>query len=95
MVADTIYKLIKTVGGQPKPSEWREKMSGKLEFGEMMAELSLGLTALSVMNDCEKYGMVSGCDENCPQLERGECEIYGNLDGYFKEQNEPTWRSFK
>ena len=53
-----------------------------------MAELSLGVTALSIMNDCEKYGMVSGCDENCPQLLRGECEIYTDLDGYFKEESE-------
>jgi len=25
------------------------------------------------MTECEQYGMMSGCDENCPVLIRGDC----------------------
>lgn len=27
------------------------------------------------LSECEKYGMFSGCDENCPVLQRGDCNI--------------------
>lgn len=48
--------------------------SSKMAFAETLAISTLGTTAYSVMTDCEKYGMVSGCDEGCPQWQRGECE---------------------
>jgi len=28
-----------------------------------------------MMNACERYGSVSGCDENCPVFLVGECEF--------------------
>jgi len=52
-----------------------KRVSEKLQFANTMAELDLGITAASVMTDCEKYGMVGGCDEDCPVLIRGECEL--------------------
>ena len=33
--------------------------------------------------DCFNYGSVSGCDENCPAMLNGECEIY---DDNFNEK---------
>ena len=56
--------------------------SGKRDTGinssiaDFLAERCLGATAVSVMNDCYKYGMLHGCREDCPQLLRKECEIY-------------------
>lgn len=47
----------------------------KLEFSETLAS-SLGTTVGSIMTDCERFGMAYGCQTDCPQLLRGECEIY-------------------
>lgn len=64
-------------------------MEEKIAFSNTLAELSLGITASSIMTDCEKYGMCYGCNEDCPQLQRGECEIYKDVDDYFQqEENE-------
>lgn len=27
------------------------------------------------MNDCERYGMMAGCDTGCPVLQAGKCEL--------------------
>jgi hypothetical protein len=27
-----------------------------------------------LMNDCERYGMTWGCDEDCPVYQRNECK---------------------
>jgi hypothetical protein len=32
--------------------------------------------------DCFNYGSVAGCDENCPALLEGQCEIYANAEEY-------------
>lgn len=61
-------------------------MDEKMIFANTLAEIVLGTTASSIMNDCEKYGMVSGCDEDCPQLQRGECEIYKDVDDYCERE---------
>jgi hypothetical protein len=38
--------------------------------------------------DCYNYGSVGGCDEECPALNNGECEIYKDVDDYItKETN--------
>ncbi|MEQ2677985.1 hypothetical protein AAAU98_14675 [Enterocloster citroniae] len=58
----------------------------KLTFANTLAELGLGITAASIMTDCERYGMSYGCDEDCPQLQRGECEIYNDVDDYFEQE---------
>lgn len=35
------------------------------------------------MNDCEKYEMGWGCDEDCPVFQNGDCE--------FQEELEKEW----
>jgi len=32
--------------------------------------------------DCFNYGSVDGCDEDCPALNHGECEIYESVEDY-------------
>lgn len=49
-------------------------------FANTIAELALGETAASVMTDCEKYGMMYGCNGDCPQLLDGNCEIEKDYD---------------
>lgn len=44
-------------------------------FARTINERHLGITAASVMTDCEHYGMTYGCTVNCPVLMRGECEL--------------------
>ena len=61
-------------------------MEEKIAFAYTLAELGLGVTASSIMTDCEKYGMRYGCGEDCPQLQRGECEIYKDVDDYFEQE---------
>ncbi len=57
----------------------------KQNFGNTLAEWDLGVTAASIMTDCEKFGMTFGCQEDCPQLERGECEIYKTVEDFINE----------
>ena len=35
--------------------------------------------------DCFNYGSVSGCDENCPALNHGECEVYKDVETFLSE----------
>ena len=37
------------------------------------------------MTDCEKFGMTYGCQEDCPQLLRAECEIFKNVEEFLEE----------
>jgi len=55
-------------------------MSDKQNFANTIVELDLSVTAVSIMTDCEKFGMTYGCQEDCPQLLRGECGIFKNND---------------
>lgn len=55
-----------------------------VEFANTTAELGLGVTASSIMTECEKYGMCYGCDIHCPVLQRGECECEDNKELYQK-----------
>jgi hypothetical protein len=32
--------------------------------------------------DCFNYGSVGGCDEDCPVLNDGRCEIYKDIEDY-------------
>ncbi len=41
----------------------------KLSFARVLAD-SVSLS----MNECESYGMMSGCDLECPVFNRGECQ---------------------
>jgi DNA-directed RNA polymerase subunit RPC12/RpoP len=49
----------------------------KMGFGRFLSETD---GDKNNHGDCFNYGSVSGCDENCPVLLRGECEV--------QEQNE-------
>ncbi len=60
-------------------------MKNKNSFANTITEMDLGITASSIMTDCEKFGMTWGCQEDCPQLERGECEIYKSVEEFLKE----------
>lgn len=53
-----------------------------MSFANTMAEKCLGITASSIMSDCEKFGMCYGCQEHCPQLQREECEIYASVEDF-------------
>lgn len=46
-----------------------------MTFARTITELDLGITAASVMTDCEKYGMTYGCNTECPVLVAGKCEL--------------------
>ena len=53
-------------------------------------KLNLGRTLNShnqtpTSDDCHNYGSVSGCDEHCPVLIDGDCEIYKNVNEFIKE----------
>ncbi|OGM09083.1 hypothetical protein A2Z67_03810 [Candidatus Woesebacteria bacterium RBG_13_36_22] len=52
--------------------------NSKIEFTRMVGSLS-GDT--NNHGDCFHYGSFGGCDSDCPQLRRGECDCPGeNLD---------------
>ena len=46
-----------------------------MTFARTITEMDLGVTASSVMTDCEKYGMTYGCNTECPVLIAGKCEL--------------------
>lgn len=50
-----------------------EDSSRKAAFASTLADLDSHTPA--GMSDCESYGMTWGCDEDCPVLLRGECEL--------------------
>lgn len=50
-------------------------VSIKTDFANTITEWDLGVTASSVMTDCEKYGMTWGCNVDCPVLRAGNCEL--------------------
>lgn len=46
----------------------------KLALGHTFAELDNSMPN-GILTDCEAYGMLGGCDENCPVLIAGKCEL--------------------
>lgn len=52
----------------------------KLAFARTLAD-----TISPQLSDCEAYGMVSGCDKNCPVLVSGNCQIYASVDEFLEE----------
>jgi len=44
-------------------------------FAKEISSTSLGITASSVMSDCEHYGMTYGCNTECPVLLANKCEL--------------------
>jgi len=55
-------------------------MMSKYGLAVELAIRDLGVTAASVMNGCEKYGMTHGCDVDCPVLNAGECELKDDVN---------------
>ncbi|ELC8463915.1 TPA: hypothetical protein I9Z35_000470 [Clostridium perfringens] len=55
----------------------KEHMIQKKEFAE---RLTTGDNNGLGMSDCDKYGMTYGCDEECPVLNGGNCEIYSSVE---------------
>ena len=45
-------------------------MEQKLMFANTIADLSM-----PPMSECYRYGIMWGCDGNCPVFSRGECKI--------------------
>lgn len=52
------------------------------EFANEIAIRSLGTTAVSIMTECEKYGMCYGCNQYCPVLIAGECDNEDSIRMY-------------
>lgn len=46
--------------------------NAKLDFSRTMTDESKGFITSSM---CHNYGIMSGCDEGCPSLLNGECEV--------------------
>jgi secreted trypsin-like serine protease len=66
-------------------------MSGTRElFANTIMEL--GNYATHMENECERFGMVWGCKENCPVLEKGQCKcgLYTNIKEYLDWINKQT-----
>lgn len=38
------------------------------------------------LSECEKYGMMSGCDEYCPVFIEEKCELQQELEMKFEEK---------
>ena len=55
---------------------------GNLAFAKTICEHDLGITAASIMTDCEHHGMTYGCTVDCLVLQAGKCELQ---DGENKE----------
>lgn len=59
-------------------------ISNKMILANTLTELDNSLP--KGMSDCYKFGMAWGCREDCPQLERGECEIYSDIEDFLNEK---------
>lgn len=46
----------------------------KLQLGHTLAEVDNGMPN-GILTDCEAYGMTGCCDENCPVLIAGKCQL--------------------
>lgn len=62
----------------------------KLALGYTLAEVDNSMPN-SILTDCEAYGMVSGCDENCPVLIAGKCELQDTDNKKLYELAKQVW----
>ncbi len=53
----------------------------KIAFANTLAEIG---DYPKIMNECEKYGIVAGCDEDCPVFQRKECPVQKENEEHFK-----------
>ena len=56
----------------------------KINFIETLINLDDNIP--KSLSKCEKYGMMSGCDEHCPVFIEGKCELQQELEMKFKEK---------
>ncbi|MFY8161972.1 MAG: hypothetical protein ACOVNU_11630 [Candidatus Kapaibacteriota bacterium] len=56
---------------------------------ELFYSSDLGLFA----NECERFGMMSGCQEHCPVFQRGECEHQEENEKIFERYNGKTFKN--
>jgi hypothetical protein len=52
-------------------------------FAETLYEL--GCDGNHMANECERFGMTWGCREDCPALEKGNCEFWKSVDEYIEK----------
>lgn len=62
----------------------------KLALGHTLAEVDNGMPN-GILTDCEAYGMCGGCDENCPVLIAGKCELQDTDNKDLYELAKQTW----
>ena len=62
----------------------------KLALGHTLAEIDDGMPN-SILTDCEAYGMCGGCDENCPVLIVGKCELQDTDNKELYELAKQVW----
>ncbi len=62
---------------------------GSLRFAKRINDEHLGITASSIMTDCEHYGITYGCTVNCPVLQMHKCELQDteNKELYLEYKN--------
>lgn len=56
----------------------------KLRFIETLINLDNNMP--KGLSECEKYGMISGCDEYCPVFMERKCELQQELERKFMEK---------
>lgn len=61
-------------------------MDYKGEFARTINELS----GMPPMSECYNYGMTWGCDEDCPALKKGNCEIFEDIEDYLDFKDDPN-----
>lgn len=54
-------------------------MKEKTAFANSICSYDEGLSYPN-MTECEIYGMTWGCDEDCPVLQRKECELQEEVE---------------
>ena len=64
--------------------------TSKLGLGHTLAEVDNGMPN-SILTDCEAYGMCGGCDENCPVLIAGKCELQDTDNKELYELAKQVW----
>jgi hypothetical protein len=58
-------------------------MSNRELFANTITDLCSHATHFE--NECERFGMTWGCREDCPALEKGNCEHWKTVDEYLGE----------
>jgi len=59
-------------------------MSEKLRFADTLLQLDNNMP--KGLSECERYGMISGCDKYCPVFQEGKCELQQELEIKFMEE---------